>query len=212
MNTLARSAYLRYREALGEAIGEIPEGLYPGDYLVPVGQALAAEYGSRLRDTAECEWLPIVRELTVARMMDLIREDLGMLGIAHEVFFSERSLHEPQPAGRPSKIAETIEFLDKQGLLYRGTLPPPKGKVMEDWEPRELLLFRATQFGDDVDRPILKSDGTPAYVTPDIAYHREKFARGFANMIIVLGADHSGYIKRLKAAVAAVSAGRRRSM
>jgi arginyl-tRNA synthetase len=206
VDVLARSAYLRYREALGDNIGEIPEGLYPGEYLVPVGQGLARQYGTSLRDRPESEWLPVVRDFAIARMMDLIRDDLAALGIAHEVFFSERSLHAPQNGG-PNKIAETIAFLERQGLLYRGTLPPPKGKVMEDWEPRELLLFRATQFGDDVDRPVLKSDGTPAYVTPDIAYHREKFARGFHNMIVVLGADHSGYIKRLNAAVEAVSGG-----
>jgi len=206
IESLARSAYLRYREALGETIGEIPDGLYPGDYLVPVGQALARQYGPGLRDKPENEWLPIVRDFAVACMMDLIRSDLAALGIKHEVFFSERSLHEPQNGG-PSKIAETVAFLEKQRLLYRGTLPPPKGKVMEDWEPRELLLFRATQFGDDVDRPIFKSDGSPAYITPDIAYHREKFRRGFADMIIVLGADHAGYVKRLSAAVRAVSGG-----
>jgi arginyl-tRNA synthetase len=140
-------------------------------------------------------------------MMALVRDDLATLGIVHEVFFSEHSLHEPQNGG-PSKIADTIAFLDRKGLLYRGTLPPPKGKVMEDWEPRELLLFRATQFGDDVDRPILKSDGRPAYITPDIAYHREKFERGFATMIDVLGADHAGYVKRLNAAVQAISDGK----
>jgi arginyl-tRNA synthetase len=207
VDVLARSAYLRYREALGENIGPIPEGLYPGDYLKPVGAALAAEHGDALRVMPESQSLPIVRDRAIEMMMAIIRDDLAALGIAHEAFFSERSLHEPQDGG-PSKIAETVAFLDRQGLLYRGTLPPPKGKVMEDWEPRELLLFRATQFGDDVDRPILKSDGSPAYITPDIAYHREKFARGFANMIIVLGADHSGYVKRLQAAVGAVSAGR----
>jgi arginyl-tRNA synthetase len=207
VDVLARSVYLRYREALGENIGEIPEGLYPGDYLKPVGEALAKEYGDTLLDKPEAEWLPTVREKSIAMMMDMIRDDLAALGIQHEVFFSERSLHERQ-AGGLSKIASTIDFLEKQGLLYRGMLPPPKGQVQEDWEPREMLLFRATQFGDDVDRPILKSDGTPAYIAPDIAYHREKFTRGFLNMIIVLGADHSGYVKRLKAAVEAVSAGR----
>jgi len=207
VDALSRSAHLRYREALGEDIGEIPAGLYPGDYLVPVGEALAQRYGRGLLGKPESEWLPLVRDFAVASMMMVIRGDLGVLGIEHEVFFSERSLHEPQPGGRPSKIEETIAFLDRQGLLYRGTLPPPKGKVMEDWEARELLLFRATDFGDEVDRPVLKSDGTPAYITPDIAYHREKFARGFADMIIVLGADHTGYVKRLKAAVAAVSGG-----
>ncbi|MEA2952535.1 MAG: arginyl-tRNA synthetase [Alphaproteobacteria bacterium] len=206
VDVLARSAYLRYREALGEKIGEIPDGLYPGDYLKPVGEALAAGYGDRLLNKPEGEWLGPVRDMAIAMMMEMIREDLAALGIKHEVFFSERSLHASQNGG-PSKIAETIEFLEQKGLLYRGTLPPPKGQVMEDWEPREMLLFRATQFGDDVDRPILKSDGTPAYIAPDIAYHREKFNRGFHNMIIVLGADHAGYVKRLKAAVEAVSAG-----
>jgi arginyl-tRNA synthetase len=139
-------------------------------------------------------------------MMALIRDDLATLGIAHDVFFSERSLHETL-GGQPSKIAQTIGFLEDKGLLYRGTLPPPKGKMTEDWEPRELLLFRATEFGDDVDRPILKSDGSPAYITPDIAYHRDKFERGFKTMIDVLGADHAGYVKRLAAAVEAVSGG-----
>ena len=207
VDVLARSVFLRYREALGEDIGAIPEGLYPGDYLKPVGAALVAEHGAALKNKLESEWLPIVRAKAVDMMMAIVREDLAALGIAHEVFFSERSLHELQNGG-PIKIAETIVFLESQGLLYRGTLPPPKGMIMEDWEPRELLLFRATQFGDDVDRPILKSDGSPAYITPDIAYHREKFVRGFYNMIIVLGADHAGYVKRLKAAVEAVSGGK----
>jgi arginyl-tRNA synthetase len=207
VDVLARSAYLRYREALGEQIGAIPEGLYPGDYLKPVGAALVAEHGRALEASNEAEWLPIVRAKAIDMMMALIRDDLAALGITHEIFFSERSLHEPRDGG-PSKIAETIGFLKAQGLLYRGTLPPPKGKVMEDWEPREMLLFRATQFGDDVDRPILKSDGSPAYITPDIAYHRDKFERGFSNMIDVLGADHAGYVKRLNAAVMAVSGGK----
>ncbi|MGB6536841.1 MAG: arginine--tRNA ligase [Xanthobacteraceae bacterium] len=207
VDVLARSAYLRYREALGETIGVIPEGLYPGDYLKPVGAALAAQYGDTLRGAPEPQWLPVVRAKAIEMMMALIREDLASLGIEHEVFFSELSLHE-SPNGGPSKIAETIAFLEAKDLLYRGTLPPPKGKMMEDWEPRELLLFRATRFGDDVDRPILKSDGSPAYITPDIAYHRDKFERGFANMIDVLGADHAGYVKRLNAAVEAVSGGR----
>ena len=207
VDMLARSAYLRYREALGEKIGEIPEGLYPGDYLKPVGAALATEHGPSLLELPEASWLPLVRAKSIDMMMALIRDDLACLGIVHEVFFSERSLHESRDGG-PSRIADTITFLEAKGLLYRGTLPPPKGKVMEDWEPRELLLFRAKQFGDDVDRPILKSDGSPAYITPDIAYHRDKFERGFANMIDVLGADHAGYIKRLNAAVQAVSGGK----
>jgi arginyl-tRNA synthetase len=207
VDVLARSAYMRYREALGEKIGEIPEGLYPGDYLKPVGAALATEHGRSLLELPEGSWLPLVRAKSIDMMMALIRDDLACLGIVHEVFFSERSLHESRD-GDPSRIADTITFLEAQGLLYRGTLPPPKGKVMEDWEPREMLLFRAAQFGDDVDRPILKSDGSPAYITPDIAYHRDKFERGFANMIDVLGADHAGYIKRLNAAVQAVSGGK----
>jgi len=204
IEVLARSAYLRYREALGEDIGAIPDGLYPGDYLKPVGAALAAQYGEALRDQPEADWLPLVRRTSIDMMMALIRDDLAALRIEHELFFSEQSLHESHNGG-PSKIAETIAFLDRQGLLYRGTLPPPKGKVMEDWEPRELLLLRATQFGDDVDRPVLKSDGTPAYIIPDIAYHRDKFERGFTHLIDVLGADHAGYVKRLEAAVAAIS-------
>ena len=207
VDVLARSAYLRYREALGEVIGAIPEGLYPGDYLAPVGAALAAEHGDALKAMDEAEWLPIVRAKAIDMMMALIRDDLAALGIAHDVFFSERSLHERRGGGA-SRIDETIAFLKAQGLLYRGTLPPPKGKVMEDWEPREMLLFRATAFGDDVDRPILKSDGSPAYITPDIAYHRDKFERGFRNMIDVLGADHAGYVKRLNAAVLAISGGK----
>jgi arginyl-tRNA synthetase len=206
VDVLARSAHLRYREALGEDIGPIPEGLYPGDYLKPVGLALAAEYGDALRQQPQAQWLPVVRAKAIDMMMLIVREDLAALGIEHEVFFSERSLHQPQNGG-PSKIAQTIAFLEARGLLYRGALPPPKGKVIEDWEPHELLLFRATQFGDDVDRPILKSDGTPTYITPDIAYHRDKFERGFTSMIDVLGADHSGYVTRLNAAVQAVSNG-----
>jgi arginyl-tRNA synthetase len=206
VDVLARSAYLRYREALGEDIGAIPEGFYPGDYLKPVGAALAAQYKDTLLNQKEAEWLPVVRAKAIEMMMALIRDDLATLRIAHDVFFSERSLFEARD-GRPSKIAETIAFLDEKGLLYCGTLPPPKGKMMEDWEPRELLLFRAKQLGDDVDRPILKSDGSPAYITPDIAYHRDKFERGFTNMIDVLGADHAGYVKRLNAAVEAISGG-----
>ncbi len=207
VDVLARSVYLRYREALGEDIGAIPDGLYPGDYLKPVGAALAAKYGATLRDMSEAEWLPIVRGEAVEAMMALIRNDLALLGVAHEVFSSERALYEPDASGR-TKIDEAIAFLEEQKLVYRGTLPPPKGQADDDWEPQELLLFRTTSFGDDADRPILKSDGTPTYITPDVAYHWELYRRGFANMIIVLGADHSGYIKRLKAAVTAVSGGK----
>ena len=205
VDRLAVSAHLRYRQARGEKIEEIPEGLYPGDYLVPVGQALAEKYGDSLRDRPADEWLPIVRDFAVARMMELIREDLAALGIRHEVFSSERALSQPIDGG-PSRIERAIAALEEKGLLYRGVLEPPKGKLPEDWEPREQTLFKATQFGDDVDRPILKSDGSYAYLTPDIAYHQDKFMRGFRDMIVVVGADHSGYVKRLKAAVAAITA------
>jgi arginyl-tRNA synthetase len=206
VDVLARSAYLRYREALGEDIGEIPEGLYPGDYLVPVGEALAEKHGTTLRDLPEETWLPLVRDVAIAAMMELIRGDLAMLGITHEVFSSERALYASED-GKPNKVETAIAVLEKQGLLYRGVLEPPKGKLPEDWEPREQTLFRATDFGDDLDRPILKSDGSYTYLTPDIAYHRDKYERGFRSMIVVLGADHAGYTKRLKAAVAAVTGG-----
>ena len=203
VDALARSAYLRYREALGEDIGEIPEGLYPGDYLKPVGEKLAAQHGKALLALPESEWLPIVRAATLKAMLAMIEDDLDALGIHHDVFFSERSLSE----GPRDQIAETIADLDAKGLIYRGRLPPPRGKVEEDWEDREQLLFRATEFGDDVDRPLVKSDGNYAYFAGDIAYHRDKFKRGFKTMIDVFGADHSGHIKRMKAAIAALTGG-----
>ncbi|HEX2137723.1 MAG TPA: arginine--tRNA ligase [Microvirga sp.] len=203
VDVLARSAYLRYREALGEAIGTIPEGLYPGDYLKPVGAALAERHGRSLLGRAEAEWLPLVRDAAVDAMMALIREDLAALDIRHDVFFSERSLSQ----GERDLIAETIADLRARGLVYEGRLEPPKGQPVEDWEDREQTLFRATQFGDDVDRPLLKSDGSYTYFASDIAYHRSKFERGFALMINVLGADHGGYVKRMQAAVRAVTGG-----
>ena len=209
VDRLAVSAHLRYREALGEKIEEVPEGLYPGDYLVPVGQGLADRYGDSLRGIPAEKWLPIVRDFAVARMMELIRSDLGALGIRHDIFSSERALSLPIDGG-PSRIERAIAGLEEMGLLYRGVLEPPKGKLPEDWEPRGQTLFKATEFGDDVDRPILKSDGSYAYLTPDIAYHQDKFMRGFRDMIVVVGADHSGYVKRLKAAVAAITANRAR--
>ncbi len=201
VDVLARSAYLRYREALGEDIGAIPEGLYPGDYLKPVGEALAKEYGKGLLRMKEATWLPKVRALAVSMMMDLIRDDLAALGIEHEVLFSERSLSE----GETDQVIETIDELRAKGLVYVGRLDPPKGKVPEDWEDREQTLFRSTQFGDDVDRALLKSGGSYTYFATDIAYHRNKYRRGFKHMIIVLGADHGGYVKRLSAAVKALS-------
>ena len=203
VDVLARSAYLRYREALGENIGEIPEGLYPGDYLKPVGQQLADRFGESLLGQPEGEWLPEVRQVAIDAMMDMIREDLDALGIHHDVFFSERTL----TTGNGGEVAATIADLEKRGLVYQGRLPPPKGQLPDDWEDREQTLFRATEFGDDVDRPLMKSDGSYTYFAADIAYHRDKYERGFKSMIDVLGADHGGYVKRMQSAVKAVSHG-----
>jgi arginyl-tRNA synthetase len=205
VDVLARSAFLRYREALGETIGEIPEGLYPGDYLKPVGAALAAEYADRLLTQPESGWLPTVRTKAIAMMMDMIKTDLAALNIKHDVFFSERSLIE---TGN-NKVSETIDFLRSKGDVYEGRLPPPKGGApVEDYEDREQTLFRATAYGDDVDRPLMKSDGSYTYFASDIANHKNKFDRGFSNLIDVFGADHGGYIKRMQAAVKAVTAGK----
>jgi arginyl-tRNA synthetase len=203
VDVLARSAYLRYREALGEDIGPIPDGLYPGDYLKPVGESLAKAYGSTLRGKPEPDWLPVVRAAAIDAMMAMIRADLAALSIDHAVFFSERTLH----GGHNSPIAAAIADLRNRGLVYEGRLPPPKGAPEHDWEDREQTLFRATDFGDDVDRPLMKSDGSYTYFAADIAYHRDKYLRGFKTMIDVWGADHGGYIKRMKAAVKAVTAG-----
>jgi arginyl-tRNA synthetase len=203
VDVLARSAFLRYREALGEEIGEIPEGLYPGDYLCAVGEALAKEYGPRLQNMTEDQWLPVVRAKAIEMMLNLIRADLAELGIHHDVFFSERSLTE----GETNEVQETIQELSDKGLIYEGRLPPPKGKLPDDWEDRQQTLFRATDFGDDVDRALIKSDGSYTYFAADMAYHRSKFRRGFKHMINVFGADHAGYVKRMRAAVAALSAG-----
>ena len=202
VDALARSAFLRYREALGEDIGTIPEGLYPGDYLKPVGAQLAAQYGPKLRDKSEAEWLPIVRARAIEMMMAGIRDDLKSLNVEQEVFFSERSLIE----GARDEVGETIAALRRAGYVYEGRLPPPKGAPVEDWEDREQTLFRATDFGDDVDRPLMKSDGSYTYFASDIAYHKTKVDRGFATLIDVWGADHGGYIKRVQAAVKAVQA------
>ncbi|MDI3471445.1 MAG: Arginyl-tRNA synthetase [Pseudolabrys sp.] len=204
VDVLARSVFLRYREALGEDIGAIPDGLYPGDYLKRVGKALADEYGAALKNKPDSEWLPVVRAKAIAMMMDVIRDDLAALNVRHDVFFSERSLIE----GGADKVAATIAELRERGEVYEGRLPPPKGAPVEDYEDREQTLFRATDFGDDVDRPLKKSDGSYTYFASDIAYHRSKFERGFATMIDVWGADHGGYIKRMQAAVKAVSGGK----
>ena len=205
VDVLARSAYLRYREALGEDVGVIPEGFYPGDYLKPVGEALKAEFGASLKDLPETEWLPKVRAKAIAAMMEMIRDDLNALGIEHEVFYSERSLTGAD--GGPDRVAEAIRFLRDKGLVYEGRLPPPKGAPADDWEDREQTLFRSTQFGDDVDRPLIKSDGGYTYFASDIAYHKTKIDRGFPDLVDVWGADHGGYVKRMQAAVTALSDG-----
>jgi arginyl-tRNA synthetase len=201
VDLLARSAFLRYREALGEKIGAIPEGLYPGDYLKPVGAAIAAEYGDALATQSETSWLPIVRDKAVAMMMQAIRDDLAALDVKPDVFFSERSLL----LSGEDRVGTTIERLRQRGYVYEGRLPPPKGAPAEDWEDREQTLFRSTAFGDDIDRPLRKSDGSYTYFASDIAYHRSKLERGFRVLIDVWGADHAGYIKRMQAAVAALS-------
>ena len=203
VDALGRSAFLRYCEALGEDIGAIPEGLYPGDYLRPVGQALAKEYDASLIHKPESEWLPIARAKAIAMMMESIRDDLAALNVRHDVFFSERSLIEGK-----DQVGATIADLRQHGHVYEGRLPPPKGAPVEDWEDREQTLFRATDFGDDVDRPLKKSDGGYTYFASDIAYHKNKFERGFRNLIDVWGADHGGYIRRMQAAVKAVSGGK----
>ena len=203
VDVLARSAYLRYRECMGEDIGTIPDGLYPGDYLVPVGQALEEIHGPGLLEQDEETWLPVVRDTAIDQMMHMIRADLAALDIKHDVFFSERSLS----AGDTDDIAAAIEDLRARGLIYEGRLEPPKGAKDEEWEDREQTLFRATRFGDDTDRALLKSDGSYTYFAADIAYHRSKYLRGFSTMIDVWGADHGGYVKRMKAAVAAVTGG-----
>ena len=202
VDVLARSAYLRYCEALGETI-TIPEGLYPGDYLKPVGAALAQQHGPALKAMDEAQWLPIVRDAAIDGMMAMIRDDLAALNVTHDVFFSERSLHRPV-----DQVKALVETLRADGVVYEGVLPRPKGGAEEDWEEREQTLFRATDFGDDVDRPLMKSDGSYTYFASDIAYHRNKFDRGFANQIDVWGADHGGYVKRMAAAVKATTGGK----
>ncbi len=204
IDVLARSVFLRYREALGEAIGAIPPGLYPGDYLVPVAEELAREYGVRLHNMPEEEWMPIVKDRTIDAMMVMIREDLAALNVQHDVFFSERTLH----ANGAAPIRTAINDLTFKGHVYKGTLPPPKGQLPEDWEDREQTLFRSTEVGDDIDRPLIKSDGSYTYFAADVAYFKDKYDRGFDEMIYVLGADHGGYVKRLEAVARAVSEGK----
>ncbi|OJT95153.1 MAG: arginine--tRNA ligase [Rhizobium sp. 63-7] len=204
VDVLARSVFLRYREALGENIGEIPSGLYPGDYLVPVGKALAEEFGTKLRGMAEDDWMPLVKDRTITAMMAMIREDLKALNVEHDVFFSERTLH----ANGATPIRTAINDLTFKGHVYKGVLPPPKGQLPEDWEDREQTLFRSTEVGDDIDRPLIKSDGSYTYFAADVAYFKDKYDRGFSEMIYVLGADHGGYVKRLEAVARAISEGK----
>ncbi|GHG80054.1 arginine--tRNA ligase [Pseudodonghicola xiamenensis] len=201
VDVLARSVYLRYLEALGAEV-DFPDGTYPGEYLIEVGKTLAEEIGDRYVDQPESVWLAELREYATGKMMALIREDLAALGVKMDVFFSEKSLY------GTGKIEDAIEHLRAKGLIYRGVLEPPKGKTPEDWEPREQTLFKSTDHGDDVDRPIMKSDGSWTYFAPDIAYHYDKITRGFDELIDIFGADHGGYVKRMKAAVSALSEGK----
>jgi len=198
VDVLARSVYLRYLEAHGQEVA-FEDGTYPGDYLIPVGQALKDKVGDKFVDKGEQVWLEEIREYATEAMMDLIRDDLAQLGIKMDVFFSEKSLY------GTGRIEDAIQSLKDKGLIYEGVLEPPKGKVPEDWEPREQTLFKSTEYGDDVDRPVQKSDGAWTYFAPDIAYHYDKVERGFDQLIDVFGADHGGYVKRMKAAVAALS-------
>lgn len=200
VDQLARSAHLRYREALGEEIGEIPEGVYPGEYMIPIGQELAETLGDSLKDAPEAEWIDTFRNIAIERLLVGIKEDLAALGIHQDVFTSERDLVQ---AGAVEHVEDLLQGRD---LLYRGVLEPPKGKAApEDYEPREQTLFRATNFGDDTDRPLKKSDGSWTYFSNDIANHLDKFERGFTKMIDIWGADHGGYVKRMQAAVRAVT-------
>ena len=201
VDVLARSVYLRYLEAHGQEVA-FEDGTYPGDYLIPVGEALKAKVGDQFVDKGEQFWLEEVRDFSITAMMGLIRDDLAAVGIKMDNFFSEKSLY------GTGRIEDAIKELDDKGLIYRGTLEPPKGKMPDDWEPREQTLFKSTEHGDDVDRPVQKSDGSWTYFAPDIAYHYDKIDRGFDALIDVFGADHGGYVKRMKAAVSALSDGK----
>jgi arginyl-tRNA synthetase len=201
VDVLARSAYLRYLESFGETI-EIPEGLYPGDYLKPVGEKLKEKFGDKWLNKDESEWLDDIRDFSIDAMMDYIRDDLAALGVVHDVFSSERELVEK------GGVEAAIKYLEDRNLVYTGVLEPPKGKTLDDWEERPQLLFKSSDFGDDIDRPLKKSDGSNTYFASDIAYHFDKFQRGSDQLIDVMGADHGGYVKRMKAAVKAMSDGK----
>ncbi len=203
IDVLAKSVFLRYRQALGEEIGEIPSGLYPGEYLIAPAEALVAEFGNKLLELPEEECMQILRDRSVDAMMDMIRSDLELLNVHHDVFFSERTLHEKKDG--KSAIDRMLETMRERGFVYDGHLPPPKGEVPEDWEDREQTLFRSTEVGDDMDRPLVKSDGSYTYFAADVAYFQDKFMRGFKRMVFVLGADHGGYVKRLKAVANAIA-------
>jgi arginyl-tRNA synthetase len=204
VDILARSAFLRYQEVMGDELDEIPEGLYPGEYLIPVGTRLAEDHDTGLMSLPEEIWLPLVRKEAIDMMLAMIRDDLAALNVRHDVFFSERSL----TTGGRDEVAVTIAELRERGLIYQGRLEKPKGHDGEEWEDREQTLFRSKDFGDDVDRAIMKSDGSYTYFAADMAYHHNKLARGFRHLINVFGADHSGYIKRMQAAVKALSDGK----
>jgi len=204
IDALARSVHWRVREALGEQMGDMPEGLYPGEYLKPLAEKLAGDRGAELMAMTQDEWLPVLRSEGIDAMMTLIKDDLALLGIHHDVFFSELSLH----GKHGGEIKQTVDSLNTKGLIYEGFLPPPKGQLPQDWEAREQTLFKATEFGDDIDRPLMKSNGDYTYFAADVAYFKNKFDRGFSQMIYVLGADHSGYVKRLQAVAKAISDGK----
>jgi len=201
IETLARSLHLRYAQALGEEIGDIPEGLYPGDYLIPVGQKLADVEGDKWKDAPEDQWLEPISIFAISAMMDIIRDDLAALGITQSVFTSERELV------ANGGVEKALGELQDRGLIYEGVLEPPKGRKPDDWEPREQTLFKSSDFGDDTDRPVKKSDGSWTYFATDIAYHEDKHRRGFKTMIDIWGADHGGYVKRMTSAVKALTQG-----
>jgi len=204
IDVLVDTTYLRYREALGEDIGPIPAGLYPGEYLVDVAKALVARDGDKWLKKPESEWRDPIRLFSTAYIINMIKDDLNLIGIKHDVFSNERILIEN------GTLEKVFKLLDEKGLIYQGTLPPPKGKTMEDWEPVELTLFRSSQFGDSTDRPLKKRDGHWAYIMPDLAYHYDKVQRGFTYMINILGTDHGGYLERMRPGVAAFSDGKAR--
>ena len=202
VDTLARSVYIRYCESLGTSIGVFPDNLYPGDYLISVGRELAEKFGDRWLNQPEEIWLNKIREFSVEKMLEVIRADLEMIGVRHDLFSSERALVER------GRVDQVLQILGDKGLLYTGVLDPPKGKQPDDWEPRPQTLFRSSTFGDDIDRPLKKSDGSWTYFAADIAYHLDKFERGSAILINVWGADHGGYVKRMEAAIKALTDGR----